>query len=83
MPGRQMSPIKAVMKKDSHRTWLSGLAVTLTTIVAYLAFWRLSPGVTFLVGCIALLGLIVAGFVLGGANRQSGKEPPRRSGHGD
>lgn len=81
MPGRQMSPIKASMRKDSRRSWLSGLAVTLTTIVAYLAFWRLSPGVTFVVGCAALLGLVVAGWVLGSVSRQSEKEPPPRSGH--
>lgn len=64
--------------RGSRRAWLSGLAVTLTTIISYMAFWRLSPGVTFIVGCLALLGLIVAGWVLGGsepASRRAAKEP--------
>lgn len=44
--------------RDSIRAWLSGLAITLTTIVSYLAFWRLSPGVTFLIGGAALATLL-------------------------
>lgn len=60
-----MSLINTAMKKDSIRTWVSGLAVTLTTIVAYLAFWRLAPGLTFIIGCAALLGLLVAAWVAG------------------
>ena len=47
-----------------HR-WLSGLAVTLTTIVAYLAFWRLAPVPTFVIGCAALVGMLVSAWVFG------------------
>lgn len=54
-----MSPINAPMGRDSRRRWLSGLAVTLTTIISYFAFWRLSPGVTFVVGGIALATLML------------------------
>ena len=68
MNGAYMSPIKARMKRTSARTWLSGLVVTLTTIVAYFAFWYLAPGTTFIVGCVALICLIIAGWVLGGQN---------------
>lgn len=59
MNGAPMSPINRVMKRDSRRAWLSGLAITLTTIVSYLAFWRLSPGATFVIGGTALVALII------------------------
>lgn len=45
--------------RETTRKWLSGLAITLTTIIAYLAFWHLSPGVTFLVGAAALVVLVM------------------------
>jgi hypothetical protein len=51
------------MRKESTRAWLSGLAITLTTIVAYFAFWHLSPGVTFVIGRIALFGLLISFWV--------------------
>ena len=54
-----LSPISSRMKRDSLRNWLSGLAITLTTIVSYFAFWTLSPGVTFLIGGAALVTLLV------------------------
>ncbi len=50
---------------ESRRRWLSGLAITLTTIVSYLAFWRLAPGTTFIVGCAALLACLIALWVAG------------------
>lgn len=56
------------MQSQSTRAWLSGLAVTIATIVSYLAFARLSPGITFVVGCVALVGLVVTGWVLGRAS---------------
>jgi type II secretory pathway component PulM len=73
-----MTPLDRVASalKDSQgsrRTWLSGLAVTLTTIVAYLAFWRLAPGTTFIVGCIALVCLVIAGWVFSHPSRQREK----------
>lgn len=55
--------------RESTRTWLSGLAVTLTAMVAMFAFWHLSPGITFLIGCFALLGLIVAAWHYGRETR--------------
>ena len=51
---------------ESRRQWLAGLAITLTTIVSYLTFWHLAPGVTFAVGGVALLAMIVAIWVAGG-----------------
>lgn len=57
--------------RETTRVWLSGLAVTLTTILAFFAFWRLSPGVTFLIGCLALIGLIVAAWYFGREKRLS------------
>ena len=61
-----MPPPRKPLHDRSLRRWLSGLAVTLTTIVAYLAFWHLAPGTTFIIGAIALVGLVVAGWILGG-----------------
>lgn len=61
------------MQRQSTRAWLSGLAVTISTIVCYFAFWHISPGVTFIVGCVALVSLIVAGWILG----RDGKSNPR------
>lgn len=58
-------------KRDSTRTWLSGLAVILTTIVAYLAFWRLAPGTVFVIGCLALVAMVIAAWIAGGPSRQS------------
>jgi hypothetical protein len=49
----------------SKRAWLSGLPVTFTTIVAYLAFWRIWPIATFLIGCAALVGLLVFFWTVG------------------
>lgn len=69
--------------RESTRVWLTGLAVTLTTIVSYLAFWRLSPGSTFVVGIIALLGLIISAWYYGRSmrlNKEQGRELPRSNG---
>jgi hypothetical protein len=69
------------MPKKSTRAWISGLAVTLTTIVSYLAFWRLAPGTTFIIGCVALLGAVVAAWIYGGeefTSRRSEEKSPRR-----
>ena len=82
MPGSQMSPIKARMRKASCRAWLSGLAVTLTTIIAYLAFWRLAPVPTFIIGCVALIAMLIAAWIAGGTDkptRRSEKPPPGQS----
>jgi hypothetical protein len=57
---------KEVRQVESRRRWLSGLAVTLTTIVSYLAFWHLSPGVTFIIGCAAFVACVVTLWVAGG-----------------
>ena len=50
---------------QSTRAWLSGLAITLTTIVTYMAFWRLAPTVTFVIGCVSLLAFAMALWVAG------------------
>lgn len=47
-------------KVESQRAWLSGLAITITTLVALFGFWYLAPGATFIVACIALLGLVAS-----------------------
>lgn len=60
-----MSPINSPMRRESRRGWLSGLAIILTTLVGLFAFWRLSPGLTFVVACVALLGLLVALWIAG------------------
>jgi len=35
-----------------------GLAAILATVVSYMAFWRLAPIATFVIGCVALACLI-------------------------
>lgn len=60
-----LSPIYPTMKRESRRVWISGLLVTLTTIVAYLAFWHLAPIPTFVVGCVALIGMLFASWWFG------------------
>ena len=63
---------------QTARAWISGLAVTLTVVVAYLAFWHLWPVATFLIGCLSLIGLVIAGYILGTETNQSrAKSPPQ------
>ena len=49
---------EAERKVQTRRAWIEGMAVMLTTIICYMAFWRLSPGITFLIGCVSLVGLV-------------------------
>ena len=53
------------MKRESRRAWLSGLAITLTSLIALFGFWRLAPGITFLIASVALVGLLIALWVAG------------------
>jgi len=53
------------VRRESTRSWLAGLAITVTTLVGLFAFWRLSPGATFIVACVALVGLLAALWVAG------------------
>lgn len=73
---------RSTKERAQMRTWLSGLAVTLTTIIAYLAFWRLAPVVTFIIGVLALIGLVISAWVLGAPEkptRPQAKSPSRRA----
>jgi hypothetical protein len=36
-----------------------------TTLVGLFAFWRLSPGITFIVACVALFALLAALWIAG------------------
>lgn len=68
--------------RETTRTWFAGVAVTLTTIVAYFAFWHLSPTITFAIGCIALLGLTVTAWLYGRRlrlDREKEKSPQQPS----
>lgn len=46
------------MKKIGLRGWVSGLAITLTALVSLFAFWRLSPGITFVVAVCSTIALV-------------------------
>jgi hypothetical protein len=59
---------------QSTRTWISGLAITLTTIVTYMAFWRLAPTVTFVIGCASLVAFAIALWVAGGSIKKDQSE---------
>lgn len=62
-------------RSRNRRKWLSGVAITISTIVAYLAFWHLAPGTTFIVGCLALVGVVAAGWIHGTGPEEP--TPPR------
>lgn len=59
-----MSPLRQ-RKPESKRAWLSGLAIILTTLICLLGFWRLSPGITFVIASVAFLGLVAALWLAG------------------
>jgi hypothetical protein len=46
------------LHQETKRQWISGLAITLTAIVCLFGFWRLSPGVTFIVAVASLVILV-------------------------
>lgn len=52
-------------KIQTGRSWLAGLAVTITTLVCLFGFWRLAPGTTFFVATLALIGIIVSFWIAG------------------
>ena len=65
---------KAERPRETRRRWIAGLAITLTTIISYMAFWHLAPVATFLIGCAALVACVIAFWIAGGArDRPSGK----------
>ena len=54
-------------RSEFTRHWIAvNFIVTLTTIVAYLAFWRLAPVPTFIIGCLALIAMLVGAWIYGG-----------------
>lgn len=65
MPKPSLSPITTAMRKESTRAWLAGLAIVVTTLIGLFAFWRLAPGVTFIVACVALISLVIALWIAG------------------
>jgi hypothetical protein len=60
-----MSKTAMVHRVESKRQWISGLAITLTALVCLFAFWRLSPGITFVIAVCALIALIGLFWVAG------------------
>jgi hypothetical protein len=56
---------KKLEKTESGRSWLTGLAVTITTLVCLFGFWRLAPGTTFIVAVVALVAMIVSFWIAG------------------
>ena len=70
--------------RETRRTWFAGIAVTLTTIVSYMAFWSLSPIATLLIGLIALLGMVFTAWLYGRRLRldqEQAKELQSQSAH--
>jgi hypothetical protein len=60
-----MPPAPESMRKDSFRAWISGLAIITTTLIGLFGFWRLSPGLTFIIACVALAALVAALWIAG------------------
>ena len=52
-------------KSQTLRSWLSGLSITVATIIGLFAFWRISPGLTYLVALGAMLVLTVSIWIAG------------------
>ena len=78
MPRRQPQP------RETLGTWISGLVISVAVVVAYFAFWHLSPVVTFVVGCVALVVLVIAAWYYGRATRLGRgleKAPRQPTGH--
>lgn len=50
-------------KIESRRRWISALAVTVSAVVSYMAFWHIWPVATFGVGIVAALMLIVSAVI--------------------
>ncbi len=51
---------------QTARQWLSGLAVTLTTIVSYIGFARISVKWTLVVAICIIIGLLTFLWIMGG-----------------
>jgi hypothetical protein len=52
-------------RRETKRQWISGLAITLTALIGLFAFWRLSPGLTFAIGLVSLVALLIVFWVAG------------------
>ena len=46
-------------REELKRQWVFGLAITVTALVSLFGFWRLSPGITFVIASVALCALVV------------------------
>ncbi|MCB2083344.1 MAG: hypothetical protein KDD90_04750 [Sphingomonadaceae bacterium] len=57
--------MNGTMPPESKRKWLSGLAITVTSLVALFGFWRIAPGTTYLIAVGALICLVCALWVAG------------------
>lgn len=53
------------MRDDASMKWATRIAVPVTCIVCLFAFWRLSPGVTWILALAALAGLVAALWIAG------------------
>lgn len=60
---------------ETQRQWISGLAITLTTLVSLFGFCRLSPGATFVVASCALIALVFL-FWFEGKEAEGKPNPP-------
>lgn len=52
-------------KKWSGGKWALHLAVPITALVCLFGFWRLAPGLTFIVALAAFVALVVALWIAG------------------
>jgi hypothetical protein len=67
----QEVPINKPMRRSESTRALSGVAIVVTTLVALFGFWRLEPGATFIVACLALVGLVISLWIAGGPTTRS------------
>jgi hypothetical protein len=56
--------------REPTRQWLAGLAITICALIGLFGFWRLAPGATFIIACLALVGMVISFWFAGrDANR--------------
>ena len=62
------SPATMAKREESKRQWITGLAITLTTLVCLFGFWHLAPTTTFVIAVVALVALVILFWFAGKAH---------------
>jgi hypothetical protein len=69
--GMRMDMSSKHRRSEPIRQWLAGLAIVLCTLIGLFGFWHLAPGATFIVACLAIVGLVISFWIAGGPTNRS------------